>query len=176
MEWYRQIYREDSTIDKKAKFPYLIKFLCAERDALEYAVSDLRKGEKTVCIHFCTDSHSTADCRTYKNLSIGNKLNVLKEKSACFACFNPGHRLKECTVKSMCGDNCNKFHHPSLHTEVTSGLSNTITDSDSTSCNPEHVLLPAMKVIPDSKRCKSLSCLWDTGADISLIKNLKARH
>ena len=33
-----------------------------------------------------------------------------------------------------------------------------------------------MKIIPDSKRCSYLSCLWDAGADISLITFSKARQ
>ena len=32
MDWYREIYKENSLVDKKAKFPHLLKFLCTERD------------------------------------------------------------------------------------------------------------------------------------------------
>ena len=188
IEWYRQIYRQDSTVNTSAKFPHLLRFLCAERDAIEYATSDLRNHERKssshihaihtavddcCVIHFWSITHSTANCRTYNNLSIDNKFNVLKEKAACFSCLIPGHTLKECTVKSVCGDNCSEFHHPSLHTEVASVQSHTIVDIN---YNPGHVLLPIMKIIPDSKRCSYLSCLWDAGADISLITFSKARQ
>ena len=46
MEWYRKIYEENWTVDKRKKFPSLLKFLCSERDSLEYATSDLRKSVK----------------------------------------------------------------------------------------------------------------------------------
>ena len=84
--------------------------------------------ENSCIIHFWVDNHSTPDCQTYTNLSIEDKLNILKQKSACFAC-HPAHMLEKCTVKSFCGDNCDKFHLLNLHTDVTSGLSNTKTDT-----------------------------------------------
>ena len=35
MEWYRKIHMDDSNIDKRNKFPYILKFLMTERRALE---------------------------------------------------------------------------------------------------------------------------------------------
>ena len=39
-----------------------------------------------------------------------------------------------------------------------------------------HTLLPIMKVVAHTRSYKALSCLWDGGADISLITNSKARQ
>ena len=42
MEWYRQIHKEGSVIDKIDKFPYILRFLLTERRALEYGLSEFR--------------------------------------------------------------------------------------------------------------------------------------
>ena len=193
MEWYREMCKEGSSISRHVKkFPDLLKFLCSERNAMEYAMSDLRRcarvspspnvniistnGESACIIHFWVDNHSTEDCRTFKNLSAENKFNVLKEKSACFGCLRVGHFLNGCESKTKCdaSSSCDEFHHPSLHAFVATAVNaNTITDDFS---HADHVLLPVMKVVTDSKRCKILSCLWDSAADISLITNSKARE
>ena len=38
MEWYRLIHRETAKINKKSKFMDLLKFMCRERNAIEYSV------------------------------------------------------------------------------------------------------------------------------------------
>ena len=60
-------------------------------------------------------------------------------------------------------DNCVKFHHLSLHM-VTKDVSVTTIRENGTN-SPDYVLLPIMKVTPDSKRCRHLSCLWVSAAD-----------
>ena len=51
--------------------------------------------ENSCAIHFLTDNHSTAECRTFKNLSLKDKFDVLTEKLMCFACLNPGQTLED---------------------------------------------------------------------------------
>ena len=163
MERYREMHRQVLNINKSAKFYDLLKFLRAERNATEYAISNLRKGVKSasssVCtiktscensyaIHFWTDNNSTAECRTLKNLSIKDKFNVLKEKSVCVASLNPGHSLEDCKLKVKSEvDTCVEFHHPSLNM-VTKDVSVTTVKENSLN-SPDYVLLPIMKVTPD---------------------------
>ena len=133
---------------------------------------------ETPCItHFWSSNHLTADYRTFKSLSIKNKLDVLKEKYACYGWLSPGHTLAECETKSKCDaeTGCSEYHHPSLHLvtkDVAAAALSIIDDCYDTS---DHVLLPIMKVEPVSKRCRYLSCLWDSAADI-LFTNTKARQ
>ena len=145
MDWHREIYKENSLVDKKAKFPHLLKFLCTERDALEYSTSELRKFarpqsfnvhanntavDNQCLIHFWSDNHQTSECRTYSTLSLDNKFKVIKEKFSCYGCLSVGHVLKECTSKSICGNaGCKEYHHPSLHNVEISGLSHSISDN-----------------------------------------------
>ena len=205
MEWYRLIHREAAKIDKKYKFNHLLKFMREERNAIEYATSDIRKSKvspystsdirkskvspysnvltvesnvETCIIHFWSTNHSTADCRTFHNLNINNKLDVLKEKNACHGCLISGHSLAECKVKKKCdvGSGCLKYHHSSLHVDSKNGTATALRMIDTDHDIVDYVLLPIMKVEPESKRCKYLSCLWDSAADISLITNSKANQ
>ena len=193
MEWYRYMHKDSSPVDKRNKFPSLLKFLTAERNAIQYAMSDIRQtaqrsalgtvqtistGSTSTCaIHFWSSNHTTSDCRTYGNLPIETKREVLRERSACFGCLAPGHFIGECDNKSECtaNENCREFHHPSLH--VTAGdASITTLSGDHSVSDAGRVLLPIMKVVPDSKRCKYLSCLWDSAADVSLITYAKVEQ
>ena len=81
--------------------------------------------------------------------------------------------ISECEVKGKCGINgCEEFHNPVLHVETKEAYANTIKEN----CDRySEILLPIMKVTPDSKRCRYLSCLWDSAADVSLITNSMAR-
>ena len=189
MAWYREIYKEDSSVDKTAKFTHLLKFLVTERDALEYASSDLRKdvkfnsnaltvisGNMNPCIiYFWSDNHSTSSCRTYQNLTLENKFLVLKEKSACLGCLQIGHALDKCTQKVPCKEGCGKFHHPSLHTEETLEV-NGNTVSNENSGNLTKVLLPIMTISTNPFQCETISCLRDARADISFILNSKTKQ
>ena len=186
MEWYREIYKDNSLVNKINKFPHLLKFLITERNAMEYATSDLRKdvkappsnayavmsvGENLCVIHFWTNNHSMADCRTYANLTLENKYNVLNEKSVCYGCLNVGHAINECVVKMLCGNGCDKFHHPSLHNR-----DERLGVTDAGLNGRSKVLLLIMTIATTSKRCKTISCLWDAGADISFITNSRAKQ
>ena len=86
-----------------------------------------------------------------------------------------GHAINECVVKTLCGNGCDKFHHPSLHNrDERSGLTHIITDAGLN--GQSKVLLPIMTIATTSKRCKTISSLWDAGADISFITNSRAKQ
>ncbi len=49
MEWYRHMHKENSSVNKSDKFPFLLKFLCGERNAIQYAMSDVRRSSPRSC-------------------------------------------------------------------------------------------------------------------------------
>ena len=78
LEWYREIHKPDSKVDKYNKFPSLLEFLSIERNAVEYGLSNLRISDNGFgkinflsnskdgcmgCIIHKSNSHWTADCR-----------------------------------------------------------------------------------------------------------------
>ena len=192
MEWYRFMHQEDSKVDKFNKFPSLLQFLSTERDVLQYSMSGIRSNptrasgiinvvssevaipSSSCIIHFWSENHATADCRTYNNLSHDHKLNVLRERSACTGCLGTGHSVEECTTTSQCtvDSTCVEKHHPSLHT--TPSVDGTVSTIVSDHVSPADILLPFMKVETGSPRCNYLSCLWDTCANVCLITHSKA--
>ena len=42
LEWFREIHKRDSNVDKSDKFPHLLEFLCIKRRSVEYRLSELR--------------------------------------------------------------------------------------------------------------------------------------
>ena len=84
--------------------------------------------------------------------------------------------LNKCLTKQICGvDGCKDYHHSSLHGLEKSAFSHSI-HKDATGDRNWGVILPIMKVRVNSRSHRHVSCLWDGGADISLITNSKARQ
>ena len=131
--------------------------------------------ETSCLINFWSQNHMTSNCRTCLHLTLENKYKILNKKSACYGCLSNGHAIKDCRSNSPCSVNgCPKLHHASLHIDEVSGNSHSTHNTRSVDLGK--VILPIMKIVPQSKFVKSLSCLWDGGADISLITNTKARQ
>ena len=183
LERYRHLHRKDSNVDKTNKFPALLEFLRLERDVLEYATSDLRSSVKYVvddsnkgkneeeCLVHRSHNHSTERCRTYLNMSINERYNLLKDNTACFGCLKSGHMLQNCTQRVPCGDGCDSFHHKTLRTSQVNGTLCTVTDYSETD---GEVILPVMRIKVGGRNCKYITTLWDSAATISLITHRKA--
>ena len=82
--------------------------------------------------------------------------------------------MNKCSNKVLCKEGCGKFPHSSLHSADSLDVKgNTVSNHNSVD---NEVLLPIMKILTDSRKCETLSCLWDAGADISFITNSKAKQ
>ena len=68
------------------------------------------KSEK--CVLACLSSHPLYNCPVYKNMSVAERVQLIKSRNRCFRCLMT-HKLKECRSKINCF--CNKPHHTSLH-------------------------------------------------------------
>jgi hypothetical protein len=59
--------------------------------------------------------HSIVDCNTFKQLSVPNRRDIMKQKGYCFSCCARGHIRRDCvnnTTCTICGDD---KHHTLLH-------------------------------------------------------------
>lgn len=165
-------------------------FLQEQRTILEYEMASLRIDDKedalTVDVNLgyasptrsnfrCNihkmNNHMTEECREYTTKTPEEKLQVIRNLRACWSCLKVGHKASDCRNRKRCEiDNCNMFHHPSLH--ETSVNVNTI-DTKGESCDNTKCLLQIMKVRSVNG---NLSVLWDSGASVSLITFRKAKE
>ncbi|CAB4039164.1 RNA-directed DNA polymerase from transposon BS, partial [Paramuricea clavata] len=205
-EWSREVNRSTSKVEQKNKFPYLLQFLQEQRKIIEYEPSELRTGgdharkgrvhmidrdgkfiedkeatKTTRCLVHSSSTHNTADCRVYQEMAPEGKVQLLKEKRACWSCLKIGHRSIDCRQRKKCNsDDCSKYHHDSLHVAHVQGVAFHIPyfsrpNSDADGKESGTCLLQVMK-IKSAVNAAPLNVLWDGGATISLITFAKARE
>ncbi|XP_058839359.1 uncharacterized protein LOC131694869 [Topomyia yanbarensis] len=68
---------------------------------------------------FCDCNHLTFKCQIFNNLSVGERLEKVREKNVCFNCLRRGHRVTDCQSKRLCAK-CQRKHHTLLHHGVNS--------------------------------------------------------
>jgi hypothetical protein len=55
----------------------------------------------------CDKPHPSRDFRRFREGSLEERAQLVKEKKLCFKCLESGHGLKDCTVEKKCGiDGC----------------------------------------------------------------------
>ncbi|CAG7823034.1 unnamed protein product, partial [Allacma fusca] len=124
----------------------------------------------------CKDqSHLLFKCQTFRNWTVKERQDHVKEKKLCFNCFSPSHRSQACANKTNC-KKCNKRHHTMIHSEVTSSDS-TPDEAQSTSHHvakaelPSQVLLQTAVVnVPDSRgNFHAVRALLDSASECSFV-------
>nr|XP_042897354.1 uncharacterized protein LOC122269252 [Parasteatoda tepidariorum] len=66
------------------------------------------------CVLSCSENHPLYNCPAYKNLSINDRVEVVKTNKLCFNCLGNNHRVSNCKSKYSC-QNCKRRHHVTLH-------------------------------------------------------------
>ena len=140
-EWAKLVSSEHSPVDKRDKFPSLLRFLLEQKQAIEYENAELRSSgslplrgslhylekkndkvaipegqgssryKRTKCLYHEGANHWTNECRLYLSKPVQERLNTLKERGACWSCLRRGHRIQDCTSKKPCGVNDCKRFH-----------------------------------------------------------------
>ena len=194
-DWAKLVSSDTSSVDKKDKFPSLLKFLLNQKRAIEYDSADLRKsaqqsvnhvnaavkdvGENdqqsrvsnTRCLFHDNAEHETGECRLYLSKSWEERMNMLREKRACWSCLKIGHRIRDCRKRKVCGENgCTRTHHRTIHGESSaanvSATANTCSDPARDTC------LLQLQRIKTKKGWANV--MWDNAASLSFITNSKA--
>lgn len=72
--------------------------------------------ERKSCFN-CGVGHALASCFKFRDLSVGERWDVVKKNKVCFSCLSSqDHRANECTNRKKCGEaSCEKLHHWLLH-------------------------------------------------------------
>ena len=71
------------------------------------------------CVYCESDKHSSNECN--KVLTVADRVEILRNKKACFNCTSTKHFASKCTFKRGCY-NCGKPHHTSICKESKSTL------------------------------------------------------
>ena len=185
-EWSKEVNKEGSKVDRFNKFPSFMNFLLEQRRILEYEMATLRidneddtaeiyytaniqSNRGSRCIFHNSNGHLTEECRNYLAMQSQERINLIKGKNACWSCLKCGHSLNDCRYKKTCKvDNCDMFHHASLHVSNVKGVTyhNNLIDDKISNISLSACLLQIMK-IPSVGQ--DLTVLWDSGASVSLI-------
>ena len=74
--------------------------------------------------HSESDNHSITNCSVFQALGCQEKMNLARNKRACFCCLKQGHTSRTCLNKEVCGainpnnQKCVMFHNKWLHDEL----------------------------------------------------------
>ena len=125
------------------------------------------------CWYHNSDNHTITDCATFKSMDVAGRLRLIREK--CFCCLSTGHMSRSCRNKVFCdvadanNQICGKPHHRLLHRyDIVNMNSNSNLREE-----PSDALL-----MISTAKCfgQQLITLWDSGANISLIRKGRAHQ
>lgn len=201
-EWAKLLSADESTVNKTDKFSSLLKFLLAQKRAVEYDSSELRasggpvlaaKGtvnhaaadehrdnpkqrSRSKCLIHDGAEHSTNECRLYLSKPMGEKMALLKEKGACFSCLKYGHRSRDCRRKKECGINgCKGKHHVTLHEDKPAETEAPEISGASSTCTDQLGDTCLLQIQRVRTPRGWVNVLWDNASSISLMMHGKAK-
>ncbi|KAK6186774.1 hypothetical protein SNE40_006050 [Patella caerulea] len=68
----------------------------------------------------CSEAHYLYRCQLFKDKSVSERMQLIKDKGYCCNCLKPGHKLDDCFSDMRCQhSNCGLKHHTMLHQEST---------------------------------------------------------
>ena len=134
-KWAKLLSSEHGPVDKRDKFPSLLRCLLEQKEAIEYENAELRSNsnlairgslhylekkddkvaipegqgtsryKRNKCLHHEGANHWTTECRLYLSKPVQERRDTLKEKGACWSCLKRGHRIQDCRGKKPCEKN-----------------------------------------------------------------------
>ena len=129
----------------------------------------------------CSTKHPLWACTAFKQLTIKDRNDKVKQFKLCFLCFKDDHTVKECKLKECGIDGCTKKHNRLLHFKnQTSNPNNIATGSVQTNSGTENLsceatlkkygALPIYQIdVKNNGLCIRTWALADTGASMSWI-------
>lgn len=129
----KQLWAQESVQNAYPTFEEFLKFLNSRCDALEscsigstksssrstttksFFNDDQRKAQKVNddC-YVCNNPHLLFKCPEFRNKTISDRLEVVKEHNLCYNCLRKGHSSSKCSYRTSCFT-CRKKHHTMLH-------------------------------------------------------------
>ena len=131
------------------------------------------------CLLHGNCSHWTDECKAYLSKSISERMELLKDKKACWSCLKTGHSIRDCKKKKTCGENgCTLNHHKTLHEEKKGETVNEPQTKDRgvSTCKNLDFSESCILQYQNIKTHKgSLNVLWDNAASLCFVTFDKAK-
>ena len=123
-------------------------------------------------------------------MDVKDRIELVKEKRACWSCLYTGHKSSNCYFKKKCNiDDCNRRHNKLLHTEEDEEK-NAVEqpDNQAAKCTDKGAAIHTLPTRQGSGACLlqlmdikvndngNVTVLWDGGATVSLITFDKANE
>ena len=75
----------------------------------------------------CKNNHRLMDCPSFKDRSISERRQFVKDDKLCFNCLSKTHIVKDCKSSFICREkNCDKKHHTLLHEPPNANVNNNL--------------------------------------------------
>ena len=129
------------------------------------------KGEG--CLLHNSAGHDLTNCYKFKGFGSKDRFEMAKSNGICFRCLRGYHPARSCKVGKVCdvvieGQGlCNRNHHPLLHPDkMEVSLHSAVSGKSFTTL---------LNISTLNSRNQSVTVLWDSGSDISLITHSMAK-
>jgi len=131
------------------------------------------------CWLHSSSQHSIHDCRIFVDMTPQSRLDMAYEYRACWCCLQTGHTQSRCFRPKECSkDGCKRNHHPMLHIDDDRAGDGKkvlhVTECNTTDKQPG--FLQIMMLQAGIRHTTQINVLWDSGAQVSLITQRKARE
>lgn len=116
------------------------------------------KDNKTIECVFCGENHGNSSCEKARKMSLNERLDIVKQKNACYSCAKTEHSSRFCKLNVKCAW-CGRRHILLMCRAVNSESTKT-TESTEESTKPTNSTETATKTKPVESNLANLS--WDT--------------
>lgn len=105
----------------------------------------------------CDNNHPTYQCKAFANLTVEQRVALLKRNKCCFNCLRKGHMLGACRSNNVCTI-CKRKHHSLIHRENSrNDLTQTTNDSDTQMRGATTWLLMTARLTENSRSQATIS-------------------
>ena len=129
---------------------------------------------KNWCWLHSSSQHDIFDCYVFQDMTPQSRMDMTYEYRVCWSCLRTGHTQSRCfKLKECLKGGCTRKHHPMLHQDEEVKIKHVVKRN---SVDKRPGLLQIMRLQAGIRHTMDINVLWDSGAQVSLITQKKARE